>query len=340
MNWLNTLFSGDAAAENLVLWGLPAVIGIVLVVVAFFLGDDSEDRRRRRIKRVQDHRRRSGPMTPEQVISIRRKMEDSSIPFFDMLIKRCLPRPDILRQRLSSAGLKISVGAYLGICIGLFAIVTIAMVMITVIPNLAAPLIGLFAGLGLPHVVVGFLGNRRRAKFIGAFPEAIDLMVRGLKSGLPINESMKAVGQEIVYPVGYEFQQITDQVRVGTKVEQAMEDAGRRLNIQEFNFMNVAMSIQAETGGNLAETLSNLSDVLRKRRQLKMKIKALSSEAKASAYIIGSLPFIMTGLIYMTNESYIMTLYHDPRGNLAVLAGLVWFALGGCVMFKMVRFEV
>lgn len=339
MNWLNTLLSNDATADNIVLWGLPAVIGVVLVVVAFMLGDDSEDRRKRRIKRVQDFKANRGPLTPEQVISIRRNMTDSSVPLFDMLIKRFLPRPEVLRQRISSAGLSTTLGTYLGICIGLVVIVTLGLLMVAVIPKAAAPLIGLFIGIGLPHMVLSFLGSRRHNKFIAYFPEAIDLMVRGLKSGLPINESMKAAGQEIADPVGYEFRQITDQVRVGTKVEEAMQEAGKRLSIKEFNFMNVAMNIQAETGGNLAETLTNLSDVLRKRRQLKLKIKALSSEAKASAYIIGSLPFIMTGLIYMTNADYIMTLYTDPRGNLMVLVGLLWFAIGGSVMYKMVKFE-
>jgi tight adherence protein B len=339
MNSLTALL-GEGQMDSLVIWGLPAIVGLMMALVAVVAGDDSDERRRRRIKRVQSHgRRTSTSMTPEQAISIRRKTSDSSIPFFDFLIKRGLPRPEVLRNRLAATGSKITLGTYLAICIGLFAIITMAGVIVTVIPNVAAPLLGLFAGLGLPHMVVGFLGKRRRAKFIGHFPEAIDLMVRGLKSGLPINESLKVAGEEIADPVGLELRQITDQVRIGTKVEKALDEAGKRLDIQEFNFMNVAMSIQSETGGNLAETLGNLSDVLRKRRQLKLKIRALSSEAKASAYIIGSLPFIMTGIIYMTNQSYLMLLYTDPRGNLAVIGGLLWFAIGAFVMWKMVRFE-
>jgi tight adherence protein B len=127
---------------------------------------------------------------------------------------------------------------------------------------------------------------------------------------------------------------------MGKKMEDAMMETGARLDMQEFNFMTVAMSIQAETGGNLAETLTNLSDVLRKRRMLKLKIKALSSEAKTSAYIIGSLPFIMAVLIHLTNENYLQPLWLDPRGHLAVMAGLLWFAMGAGVMYKMVRFEV
>ena len=339
MNSLTTLL-GDGQMDSLVIWGLPAIVGLMMALVAGVPGDDSAERRRRRIKRVQSHgRHTSTSMSPEQIVSIRRRTSDSSIPIFDFLIKRVLPRPEVLRNRLAATGSKISLGTYLAICIGIFAVVTLAGVIVAAIPNLAAPLLGLFAGLGLPHMVVGFLGKRRKAKFINHFPEAIDLMVRGLKSGLPVNESLKVAGEEIADPVGLELRHIIDQVRIGTKVEKALDDAGKRLGIQEFNFMNIAMSIQAETGGNLAETLGNLSDVLRKRRQLKLKIRALSSEAKASAYIIGSLPFIMTGIIHMTNENYLMVLYTDPRGNLAVIAGLVWFAIGAFVMWKMVRFE-
>ena len=129
-------------------------------------------------------------------------------------------------------------------------------------------------------------------------------------------------------------------MRLGAKLDEALWDCSRRLNIQEFNFFTVALAIQSETGGNLAETLANLSDVLRRRRQLKLKIKALSSEAKASAYIIGSLPFIMALLIFVVNPSYIADLWIDPRGMFMVFIGFVSFALGIGVMYKMVKFEI
>jgi tight adherence protein B len=196
------------------------------------------------------------------------------------------------------------------------------------------------SGLGLPYFVMNFLAKRRRNKFIDNFPEAIDLMVRGLKSGLPLGESIKIAGDEIIDPVGIEFRQISDSIRVGKKMEEALLETAEKLNMQEFNFMTVAMAIQAETGGNLSETLSNLSDVLRKRRQLKLKIRALSSEAKTSAYIIGSLPFIMTILIHLTNPGYLDPLWTDPRGHMAVAGGLIWFGMGIGIMYKMVKFEI
>ena len=165
-------------------------------------------------------------------------------------------------------------------------------------------------------------------------------MVRGLRSGLPITESIRTAGAEIVAPVGTELQNVTDSVRLGAKMEEALWETSRRLDIQEFNFFTIALAIQSETGGNLAETLANLSDVLRRRRQLKLKIKALSSEAKASAYIIGSLPFIMALLIYLINPGYISELWTDPRGMFLVGIGFTSFGIGIGVMYKMVKFEI
>ena len=229
-----------------------------------------------------------------------------------------------MKFRLAGAGLKISVGGYLMVCLGLASLVTLGTIFVDIIPAAAGVLIGLVVGAGFPHMMVTFLRNRRTTKFIANFPEAINLMVRGLKSGLPISESIKAASEEIPDPVGCELKIIVDEIRVGKKMEDAMAETAQRLGIQEFRFLTVALAIQSETGGNLAETLENLSDVLLKRRQLKLKIKALSSEAKASAYIIGSLPFVMTLIIHMTNDKYLVSLVTDIRGNIMVACGLLW----------------
>ena len=339
MTWLNGLFDPEAMTTDSLVWIVTILVGIVLLIMVLLLGDDSAATLKRRIKRVQGAKERK-LTAMEQAVSIRRSDADSDIAIVDLLIKKFMPRPELLRNLIARAGLKISLANYLVICGGVFAVSTAGFLATPFVPPPATPLAGLFCGIGLPYFVVSFLAKRRKAKFIQNFPEAIDLMVRGLKSGLPISESIKVAGEEIADPVGIELRQITDAVRLGKKLEDAMLEAGERLNIQEFNFMTVAMAIQSETGGNLSETLSNLSDVLRKRRMLKLKIKALSSEAKTSAYIIGSLPFIMAVLIHLTNESYLLPLWEDPRGNMAVLGGLIWFAIGGGVMFKMVRFEI
>ena len=339
MKFLDNFLSPESFSSDIAVWVVPGLVGLLLLVIVLLLGDDSASILRKRIKRAQGSGSKTQDPT-QQAISIRRKEADSDIAVVDMLIKKFLPRPQLLRDLIARTGLKITLGAYLAVCAGVFAVATIGSFFLPLIPTPAAPLIGLVSGLGLPYFIMNFLANRRRNKFIDNFPEAIDLMVRGLKSGLPLGESIKIAGDEIIDPVGIEFRQISDSIRVGKKMEEALLETAQKLNMQEFNFMTVAMSIQAETGGNLSETLSNLSDVLRKRRQLKLKIRALSSEAKTSAYIIGSLPFIMTILIHLTNPGYLDPLWTDPRGHMAVAGRLIWFGLGIGIMYKMVKFEI
>ncbi len=319
------------------LMSLPAFGALVLFLLVFG-GSGTAKQTRRRIGRIKESN--APQMTPEEIISIRRATGESGIPILDNLIRHLVPRPEKLRLRLASAGLKITLGNYVLISLLLGLFVFGALKFTNVAPLLLSALVGLLATVLLPHAVVGFLVSRRRNKFIANFPEAIDLMVRGLRSGLPITESIRTAGAEIVAPVGTELQNVTDSVRLGAKLEEALWETSRRLVIQEFNFFTIALAIQSETGGNLAETLANLSDVLRRRRQLKLKIKALSSEAKASAYIIGSLPFIMAILIYLINPGYISELWIDPRGMFLVGIGLTSFAIGAGVMYKMVKFEI
>jgi len=172
------------------------------------------------------------------------------------------------------------------------------------------------------------------------FPDAIELLVRGLRSGLPVGETLGVVAQEIPGPVGEEFKIITDKIKVGKTMEDAMQDTADRLGTPEFQFFVITLAIQRETGGNLAETLSNLSDVLRKRAQMKLKIKAMSSESKASAYIVGSLPFIVFGLVWSVNPTYLGGFFVEPRLIIAGLIGLVWMSIGVGIMAKMVSFEI
>lgn len=200
--------------------------------------------------------------------------------------------------------------------------------------------IGLIVGAGLPHMVVGYFINRRVRNFIIKFPDAIELLVRGLRSGLPVSETLNVIASEIPGPVGEEFKLVTERIRIGKSMEDAMQDTADRLNTPEFSFFCITLAIQRETGGNLAETLSNLADVLRKRMQMKLKIKAMSSESKASAYIVGALPFLVFIMIYMVNPSYLGGFFTDERLIVAGLGGLTWMAIGVFIMAKMVNFEI
>ena len=200
--------------------------------------------------------------------------------------------------------------------------------------------IGLIVGAGLPHMVVGYFINRRLRNFIIKFPDAIELLVRGLRSGLPVSETLNVIASEIPGPVGEEFKLVTERIRIGKSMEDAMQDTADRLNTPEFSFFCITLAIQRETGGNLAETLSNLADVLRKRMQMKLKIKAMSSESKASAYIVGALPFLVFIMIYMVNPGYLGGFFTDERLIVAGLGGLTWMAIGVFIMAKMVNFEI
>ena len=200
--------------------------------------------------------------------------------------------------------------------------------------------LGIVAGAGLPHLIVGKLINRRTAKFNARFPDAIELLVRGLRSGLPVGETLGIVSTEVPGPVGEEFKGAVERMRIGRTMEESLQVTADKLGTPEFQFFVITLAIQRETGGNLAETLSNLADVLRKRSAMKLKIRAMSSESKASAYIIGALPFIVFGLIWFINGKYMQNFFVDPRLMIAGGLGLVWMSIGAFIMAKMVNFEI
>lgn len=250
-----------------------------------------------------------------------------------------IPKPALLRQRLEQTGKDISLGKYAMVCIGVTSFVAIALTMRGA-PFLLSVLLGIFFGIGGPHFVIGRMIKRRVAKFNTNFPDAIELMVRGLRSGLPITETLGIVASEIIGPVGVEFRMVADKMKIGRTMEAALQDTADRLGTPEFQFFVITLAIQRETGGNLAETLSNLADVLRKRAQMKLKIRAMSSESKASAYIVGSLPFVVFGLVYMINPHYMAGFFADQRLEVAGIGGMVWMGIGAAIMAKMVNFEI
>jgi tight adherence protein B len=195
-------------------------------------------------------------------------------------------------------------------------------------------------GLGVPYFLVGRRISRRARKFTTLLPEALDLIVRGIRSGLPASEAINTIGKEIDEPVGSEFSHVADQVKIGVNMDEALWATARRLKIPEFNFLVISLAIQQETGGNLAEILEKLSDMVRRREQMRLKIKAMSSEARASAMIIGALPFIMAGILTVVNPDYMTKLFIDPRGWVMIAMGFASLAVGVGVMAKMVRFEI
>jgi tight adherence protein B len=205
------------------------------------------------------------------------------------------------------------------------------------------PLIGLgaafAAGLGLPRWGLGFMAKRRMKKFTSEFPNATDIIVRGIKSGLPVHECLKVIAKEMPQPLSGEFQRLVEGLGMGQSIDEALEKVYARMPTSEVRFFAIVLSIQQKTGGNLAESLNNLSVVLRGRKMMREKIKALSGEAVASAGIIGCLPPGVALLVTLTTPSYMMPLFSDPRGHILLLIGGFWMACGIFVMRKMINFK-
>jgi tight adherence protein B len=203
----------------------------------------------------------------------------------------------------------------------------------------AAGVLGLVAGFGLPRWILGFLKKRREKRFLTIFPDAVDVIVRGVKAGLPLGDCLKIIANEAQEPVKNEFRSIVETQTIGMPVGEACLKLYESVPLPEANFFGIVVSIQQKSGGNLSEVLGNLSRVLRERKRMQAKIKAMSMEAKASAAIIGALPPVVMLLVYITSPNYIELLWTTPVGRIMLTACVVWMMMGVFVMKKMINFD-
>ncbi|MCM8729442.1 type II secretion system F family protein [Hephaestia sp. GCM10023244] len=319
----------------LMLMAIGALVVVALVAFAF-AGPSPAKASARRLQLVRE--RHSGSAAAVVEARLRKITADRSTRV-DAAAMRLLPRPALLKKRLAMTGQSWTLGQYGMVSLGITLLVGLVL-WLKGMPLLLGLFLGVFLGLGIPHFVVGKTIQRRVNKFTAKFPDAIELLVRGLRSGLPISETMTVVGNEVDGPVGEEFRAVSDKMKIGRTMDVALQETADRLNTPEFQFFVISIAIQRETGGNLAETLANLATVLRQRGQMKLKIKAMSSESKASAYIVGSLPFIVFFLILMINGEYMQNFFIDPRLMVAGIGGLIWMGIGAFIMAKMVNFEI
>ena len=311
------------------------LFGLLLLGLAF-VGPSSGKAKTRRLSAVKD---RHAASTEAVVAAQMRKTIAAVNGSAVNSLASFMPRRELLELRLRRTGKNWTLSNFMMGC--MLAFVGIAALLVLMgAPILLTALMAAFLGLGLPHFYIGMLIKKRVANFTKRFPDAIDLLVRGLKSGLPITETFGVVASEIPGPVGEEFKGVTERIRIGKTMEQALQDSADMLDTPEFQFFCITIAIQRETGGNLAETLNNLSDVLRKRAQMKLKIKAMSSEAKASAWIVGALPFFVFGLVWTMNPGYLAGFFYDETLIITGLGGLVWMGIGVGIMAKMVSFEI
>lgn len=303
----------------------------------FFERAQNGDATERRISRIVQA---GAAQSVDDGSSNRRRTVQSALKDFEDKIKarEKQNKSPPLSVRLSQAGLTWTKKTFF-IVSGVFGVVFLLLGWMfggSLLVGLGCAVVGT---LGMPNWLVNFLRRRRQDKFLDEFPNAVDLIVRGIRSGLPLGDCIRMISTETRDPVASEFRQIVESTQLGVTVSDACMRLYDRMPLQEANFFGIVISIQQKAGGNLSEALANLSKVLRDRRKMKEKISAMSMEAKASAYIIGSLPIIVTGLIYLSSPSYIMLLFTTTHGHMILIGSGLYMSIGVFVMRQMIRFD-
>jgi tight adherence protein B len=329
-------------SNDLLLAGLLLVAALSVGAAVFFLVNPFFSGERRTDKRIQgvteNRTKRIAVKAQADATQNRRRQVAETLKELE---DRQTAREKVsLRLRLARAGLEISPRAYwvASVVTGL----TIGVGLWLSAPNVPifVPLLAAFVGiLGLPRWVLARLIKRRQNKFVDEFANAIDVIVRGVKSGLPLIECLAIIARESPQPIAEEFTEIVEQQRVGVPLSEAFERMMARMPLPEVRFFAIVIGIQQQAGGNLSEALGNLSGVLRDRKRLQAKVRALSAEAKASAAVLGALPFIVMVLVYITTPSYISILWTTQFGQFLLAAAGIWMSMGVLVMRKMINFK-
>ena len=333
----------DSNAVSLPLIALLAACALVLLVsatAAFLLVDRFGTRARLRNRvaaiagggTVAEIRDPKAPL--KRTKQIRNKLEESG-QAENSKVKRRVE----LRLRIERAGLNMDLRTFYIVSVvsallggGLFVLIGYPPIfLIAVLPVM---------GIGLPRFMLGHMAAKRQRSFTTHFADAIDIIVRGIRSGLPVGECLNIIARESPEPVKGEFDQKVEGQRLGMTLKKVLERACRRMPTADMKFFAIVLNLQQQTGGNLAETLANLSGILRARKKMGDKIKAMSSEARMTATIIGSMPFLISMMIYAINPDYISLLWTDPLGKKIFYGGLLWMGTGVFIMKQMISFQI
>jgi tight adherence protein B len=310
-----------------------AIGGVAWVFVYPFLSGE------KRVERRMANVARNEPMAARPTRTqgkVRREQIEGTLKEIEQRRKKAKRPP--LSARLKQAGLDWSKRRFIVTAAVLGVAAFVAMIALGM-GLLAALGFGFAAGCGLPFWTLSFLKKRREAKFLNNFPDAVDVIVRGIKAGLPLLDSLKLIAADAVEPVRGEFQSIIETQTIGMPIGEACLKLFESIPVPEANFFGIVVFIQQRAGGNLSEALGNLSRVLRDRKKMKAKIQAMSMEAKASASIIGALPIGVMGIVWLTSPAYIELLWTDPFGRLMLACCAGWMLVGVFVMRKMINFD-
>ena len=314
----------------LLMAGFLAVTAVGGLAFVFVSGDS-------RAKKRQDALQTNSAKVKDAGVdrTARRKQVSDSLKELDQKASR---KKVTLETKIQQAGLAISRQQFFLGSGGAAIFVALMVYLLTNSLAIAGPS-AIIGGLGLPNYVLSFLRKRRIAKFVNEFPNAMDIVVRGVKAGLPLGDCLRIIANEAAEPVRTEFRIIVESQALGLSLSEAVDRIAQRVPVTEANFFAIVINIQAKAGGNLSEALGNLSRVLRERKKMKGKISAMSMEAKASAVIIGVIPFVVTGLLYFSSPGYISLLWITTHGKIIASCGLAWMAVGTMMMKKMIAFD-
>ncbi len=315
--------------------------GVALTFVAFCLAFGGFFAQRRLRDRLEDieARARTGAH-PLQTATLRRVDKAGRLPTFDKFLWRWFPKASTIRQRLQASGLNLTLGDYAFISIALAVAVDFVLsVVLNLAPGIALGA-ALAAGIGLPNMWIGMVAKKRGLRFNLLFPEAVDLIVRALRAGLPVQEAIANVARDIKDPVGGIFRSAQQEMQLGVPIEIALWRVSKLVQTDEFNFLIVAVSIQRDTGGNLAATLANLSALLRARQQLRLKIRAFTSEARATMLIMVGLPFLVGCGLFLLTPAYIRPLFTTEAGQMVAAGAGLSMVFGIFVMNKIATIKV
>lgn len=315
---------------------ITVVVAALMYVVAYpYLSGDIKAQKRAAALMTTTKERGNGPRGASGDPAKRRKAIADTLKELETQSKK---KNVTIEQRIAQAGLKMTPTSYYIACLMCGAVFAVGLHIIN--GDLWVTIGGAVVGLiGLPSWILSFLRNRRITKFVSEFPGAIDVIVRGIRAGLPVTDCFRVIASKSPEPVRSEFRQIVEGQTIGLTVGEATERFAERMPIPESSFFSIVVNITQKSGGNLSESLSNLSTVLRDRKKMKAKIVAMSQEAKASAGIIGSLPFVVGGAVYFIRPNYIMLLFITSTGKIIVGCCLAWMLIGVLIMRKMINFD-
>lgn len=310
-------------------------IGVIVVIAPYITGDIVGEKRQEAFVRGQSMGKVKGKDKAQEQATRRKQITDSLKELEDRGSKK---KRITLETRIVQAGLDWPKSRYY-----LFSVISGLIVTLLIFIASGNPMYALagipIGGLGLPSWILSYLRKRRLDKFIAEFPNAVEVIIRGIKAGLPLGDCLRIIAAEAAEPVRSEFRRIVEAQSIGLTMGEAVQRLADNIPTAEANFFSIVINIQQKAGGNLSEALQNLSKVLRERKKMKLKIKAMASEAKASAYIIGALPFLVSGMVYLVSPGYMSILWTSSGGRIVMAVCGLWMMVGIMSMRKMINFD-